>query len=100
MNLIKKNCKFDWNIKCKHAFNNLKKQFIIIIILAYFDSDLECILKADSLNHTQEDVLLQYDRNNMLCSVIYFSWKLNVAESNYKINDKKLLTIIQYFEQW
>ena len=41
----------------KHAFNNLKKQFMIVLILAHFDSDLECVLKADSSDHAQEDVL-------------------------------------------
>ena len=78
----------------------MKKQFIIVSILAYFDSDFECILKADLSDHTQEDMLSQYDKNNVLCSIVYFSQKLNAAESNYEIYDKKLFTIIQCFEQW
>ena len=80
-------------------FNNLKKQFMIALILAYFDLNLKCVLKTNLSNHTQEDVLLQYDKNDMLYSVAYFSQKLNAAESNYKIYDKKLLVIIQCFEQ-
>ena len=68
-------------------------------ILAHFNSDLECVFKADLFDHAQEDVLSQYDKNNVLCSVIYFLQKLNAAESNYKIYDKELLTIIQYFKQ-
>ena len=78
----------------------MKKWFMIALILAHFDSDFECVLEADLSDHTQEDVLLQYDKNDVLCSVVFFSWKLNAAELNYKIYDKKLLTIIQYFEQW
>ena len=66
----------------------------------HFDSDLKCVFEADLFDHAQRDVLLQYDKNNMLCSVVFFSWKLNAAESNYEIYDKKLLIIIQYFEQW
>ena len=85
---------------CEHIFNDLKKWFIIISILAHFNSDLECVLKADLSDHVQEDVLLQYDKNDVLCSVVFFSWKLNAAESNYKIYNKKLLMIIQCFEQW
>ena len=69
-------------------FNNLKNQFITASILAHFDSDLECILKTDSSDHALEDVLSQYDENNVLYSVIYFSQKLNITESNYKIYDK------------
>ena len=66
MNLIKKIMKFIWNITCKHAFNNLKKQFMIASILAYFDSNLECVLEADLSDHAQESVLSQYDKNDVL----------------------------------
>ena len=84
---------------CEHVFNNLKKQFMIILILAHFNSDFECILEVDSFNHAQKDVLSQYNKNSMLHSIVFFSQKLNAAESNYEIYNKKLLTIIQCFEQ-
>ena len=86
--------KFLWNITCEHTFNNLKKQFMIMSILVYFDSDFEYVFKTDSSDYAQENVLLQYDKNDILCLVVFFSWKLNAAELNYKIYDKKLLTII------
>ena len=73
---------------------------MIVLIFTHFNFNLKCVLKADSSNHIQEDMLSQYDKNNVLHSMIYFSQKLNAVESNYKIYDKKLLTIIQYFEQW
>ena len=79
---------------CEHVFNNLKKQFMIILILAHFNSDFECIFKADLSDHTQKNVLSQYNKNNVLYLIIFFSQKLNAAESNYKIYDKKLLVII------
>ena len=85
--------------KYKYMFNDLKKQFMIASIFTYFDSDLECVFEADSFNHTQEDVFLQYNKNDMLCSIVFFSQKLNAVKSNYKIYNKKLLTIIQCFEQ-
>jgi len=75
-------------------FNNLKNQFITASILAHFDSDLECILKTDLSDHALENVLLQYDENDVLHSVAYFSQKLNAAELNYEIYDKELLMII------
>ena len=64
------------------------------MILAYFDSDFKCIFKADLINHAQESMLSQYDKNNVLWSIAYFSQKLNAAELNYEIYDKKLLVII------
>ena len=88
VNLTKKIMKFLWNITCEHVFNNLKKWFIIVSILVYFNFNFECIFEADLSDHIQENVLLQYDKNNVLCSIVYFSWKLNAVESNYKIYDK------------
>ena len=67
---------------------------MIVLILAHFNSDFKCIFKTDLSDYIQKDVLLQYDKNNILCSIIFFSWKLNAAELNYKIYDKKLLMII------
>ena len=72
---------------------------MIILILAYFDLNFKCIFKADSSDHVQENVLLQYDKNDVLQSIMYFSQKLNTIKSNYEIYDKKLLAIIQCFKQ-
>ena len=65
-----------------------------VLILAHFDLNFKCVFEADSSDYVQEDVLLQYDKNNILQSIMYFSQKLNVIKSNYKIYDKKLLAII------
>ena len=46
---------------------------MIVLIFIYFDSDFECVLEADSFNHAQKDVLSQYDKNDILCSVVFFS---------------------------
>ena len=67
---------------------------MIISIFIYFDSDLECVFEADLSDHAQRDVLLQYDKNDVLYSIAFFSQKLNAVESNYEIYNKKLLTII------
>ena len=73
VNLTKKTTKFLWNVTCEHAFNDLKKQFTTVSILVHFNSDLECILKADLSDHAQKDVLLQYNKNDMLHSIVFFS---------------------------
>ena len=65
-----------------------------VLILAYFDSDLECVLETDSSDHALESVLSQYDENDVLHSVVYFFQKLNITESNYEIYNKELLIII------
>ncbi len=72
---------------------------MIILILTYFDSDFKCVLKIDLFDHAQKNVLSQYNKDNILYSIIFFSWKLNAIESNYEIYNKKLLAIIWCFEQ-
>ena len=67
---------------------------MIVPILTHFNPNLECILKADSFDHAQRGVLLQYNKNDVLRPIAFFSQKLNAAKSNYEIYDKKLLTII------
>ena len=42
---------------CKYIFNDLKKQFMIVLILIYFDSDFECIFETDLFDHVQENML-------------------------------------------
>ena len=64
--------KFVWNSIYKCAFNNLKQQFIIMSILTYFNLNLEYILETDSFDHAQKDVLSQYNKNNILWSIIFF----------------------------
>ena len=98
MNLMKKIIKFLWNVIYEYVFNDLKKWFMTALILAYFNSDFECFFKADSSDHIQKDVLSQYNKNDILHSIAFFSWKLNAAELNYEIYNKKLLVIIQYFK--
>ena len=79
---------------CEYTFNNLKKWFMIVLILTHFNSDFKCVLEANSSDHAQESVLSQYDKNNVLWLIIYFSQKLNAVKSNYKIYNKELLIII------
>ena len=57
----------------EHIFNNLKKWFTTASILVYFDSDFECVLETDLFDHIQENVLSQYNKNNVLHSVVFFS---------------------------
>ncbi len=45
-------------------------------------------------------VLLQYDDQNKLRPVAFFSAKHSAAECNYEIYDKELLAIVKALEEW
>ncbi len=64
------------------------------LILHHFDQTHETILETDSFNYVNDEILSQYDDENTLHSVIFYSKNLFFAECNYEIYDKKLLIII------
>ena len=39
---------------------------MIVLILAYFDLNFECVLEADLSDHAQENMLSQYNKNDVL----------------------------------
>ena len=58
------------------------------------------MVKTEVSDYMTAGILFQYDDNGQLKPVVYFSCKMNPAECNYEIYDKKLLAIIKNFEMW
>ncbi len=73
---------------------------MIVLVLKHFDLIREAILKTDFLNYVNDEVLSQYDDEDILHSVIFYSKNNIFAECNYKIYDKKLLIIICCLKHW
>ncbi len=74
--------------------------FITVSILMHYNSNLLVTVKIDVFNYVVIEVMSQQDDNEQLRSIIYFSFKMLLAEYNYEIYDKKLLAIIRAFEKW
>ncbi len=68
---------------------------ITVLILKHFDSNREAILKTNFLNYVNDEVLSQYDDEDILHSVIFYNKNMILAECNYEIYDKELLIIIR-----
>ncbi len=91
---------FEWIEICQKIFEELKQQITTAFILKHFDSIREAILKTNFLNYVNNEVLSQYDDENILHSVIFYSKNMIFAECNYEIYDKKLLIIICCLKHW
>ncbi len=65
------------------------------LVLKHFNLIREVILKMNFLNYVNDEVLSQYDDEDILHSVIFYSKNMISAEYNYEIYDKELLTIVQ-----
>ncbi len=99
-NLAKKNISFMWTEKAEEAFKKLKKLFIFQLILIMFESEKPITLKMNTSDKAIKTCISQSDNKKRLHFIAYYSCKLTVAELNYEIHDKKLLTIVNFFKQW
>ncbi len=95
-----KDTSFVWNKVCIEVFDNLKKQISSISVLRHFDVKHQAILKIDAFNYVKDDILSQYNDENVLHLIVFYSKNMISAECNYHIYDKKLLAIIQCFKHW
>ncbi len=95
-----KDTSFVWNEVCVEVFDNLKKQISSISVLRHFNVKRQAILKIDAFNYVKGDILSQYNDENVLHSIVFYSKSIIPAECNYHIYDKKLLAIIRCFKHW
>ena len=98
--LLKKATTWTWEDSQKQAFIRLKAAFSTAPVLAFFDYNRKTVLETDASDWASGGVLSQYDDNNHLRPVAYFSSKHSAQECNYKIYDKELLAIIKALEEW
>ncbi len=95
-----KNHLFEWTEICQTIFEELKQQMTTVFILKHFNSIREAILKTNFLNYVNDEVLSQYDNEDILHSMIFYSKNMILAECNYEIYDKELLIIIRCLKHW
>ncbi len=81
-------------------FEELKQQMTTALVLKHFNSIREAILKTNFLNYVNDEVLSQYDNEDILHSMIFYSKNMIIADCNYKIYDKELLIIICCLKHW
>ncbi|KAI0993387.1 Transposon Tf2-6 polyprotein [Podosphaera aphanis] len=98
--LTKKNVTWSWSSQAEIAFQALKNSFTKAPILLHFDPDRKCVVEVDSSDWAHGGILSQFDNNNILHPVAYFSGRLTPAQVNYQIYDKELLAIVTAFEHW
>ncbi len=98
--LTQKKIIFEWNEACQTAFDHMKRRMTETSILRHFDQTHDFILEIDSFNYVNDEVLSQYDDEDVLHSIVFYSKNMSSAECNYEIYDKELLVIIRAFEHW
>jgi hypothetical protein len=82
------------------SFEKLKHCFTTAPILTHFDSHYECIVETDASDFALGSTLSQTARDKKLHLNAFHSSKFPLAEINYEIHDKELLTIVDCFKAW
>ena len=89
-----------WNPQVEEAFQDLKRRFTTVQKLAHFDATKPVIIETDASNFAIGAILSQRDDRGKLHPVAFHSRRFQLAEINYEIYDKELLTIVDTFKHW
>ena len=64
-----------------------------------FDLRKQIIMKVDASDQVQRSILSQLEKSENLHLIVFYLQKFTESELNYKIYNKKLLTIVKAFKQ-
>jgi hypothetical protein len=92
--LTRKGVPVTWSTEQQMAFDTLKATFTSAPILAHFDLDRDVIVEMDASDYVSAGVLSQYNDDNVLHPMAYFSKKHSPMQCNYEIYDKELMAIV------
>ena len=78
----------------------MKERFTKELVLVALDLDKKIRMKVDALDYTIGEMLSVECEDKLWRPVAFLSKSLNETKRNYKIHDKKMLTIIRGLENW
>ena len=96
--LLKKNEKFEWNVDCQTAFDQVKQIFISKPVLNIFDPTKKIYLFTDASRVGIGGILKQEFKEKTLLPIGYFSKKLLPYQINYSITELECLAIVEAIE--
>jgi hypothetical protein len=98
--LTRKDVKWDFNDKCREAFERLKTAFTTAPVLHHYDPNLPLVLETDASDYAVAAILSTITEDNEWHPIAYHSRSLAAAELNYDTHDKELLAIFEAFTTW
>ena len=99
--LLRKNVTFDWTEDCENAFNKLKTSLHNVQTLSHPNYSKEFILMTDASGYAIGACLAQYDENNQLKPLGYFSKTLTNTQSRYSTTKREaygLVSSLKHFQ--
>ena len=97
--LTRKDAPWNFDAKCRDAFNALKSAFTTAPILAHYTPDAQLVVETDASDYAVAAILSQW-QNGELHPLAFFSRTMTATELNYDVHDKELLAIFSAFSTW
>jgi len=98
--LTRKNTPWDFNKKCRDAFELLKEQFTHAPVLTQWLPDSKMVLETDASDYAMGAILSVFTSDGEIHPVAFHSRSFISAELNYDTHDKELLAIFEAFKHW
>jgi len=98
--LTRKDTPWNFDDKCRKAFNTLKQAFTFAPILIHWVLDAQIVVETDALDYALAAILSIMTKDNEIHPVTFHSRTFSTPELNYDVHDKKLLAIFEAFKIW
>jgi len=98
--LTRKDTLWNFDNKCRMAFNILKQSFTSTPILTHWVPDTQLVVETNASDYALAAILSIMTKNNEIHPVAFHSRTFSAPELNYNIHDKELLAIFEAFKIW
>ena len=98
--LTRKSSVWNFDDKCRLAFNTLKEAFTTAPVLSHWKPDRQIIVETDASDYALAAILSIQESDDSVHPVAYLSRTFSGAELNYDVHDKELLAIFEAFKSW
>jgi len=96
--LTRKDTPWNFDDKCREAFDTLKQAFISASILMHWVPDAQLVMETDVSDYALVAILSIMTKDNKIHPVAFHSQMFSTLELNYDIHDKELLAIFKAFK--
>jgi hypothetical protein len=82
----------------EESFEWRNERFTTALILTHFNPTKECIVERDTSDLAFGAIVSRKDEEGRLHPIAFHSRKFQLAEINYEVHNKELLTVVDSFK--
>jgi hypothetical protein len=98
--LTRKNAPWNFDSKCRAAFDKLKEEFTHAPLLTHWVPDSQIVVETDASDYALAAILSIHSSDGEIHPIAFHSRSFNPTELNYDTHNKELLAIFEAFKHW